>query len=175
MAIVEDMDDEFIEPITLEETKDYLGIPNNSRKDDAFIERLIKAARSGLEDFLGRTIVYRRLRYRTKDLDGPYFLTPYLDTVEAVLYDIWDMELREWITVDCLKYTYDAGEDSTLYADIPRNAKNVRIEYTAGFEEVPEAIRMALLEIVKMKFDRTDSNPYEVVRPSIQKWKVEIL
>ncbi len=175
MATIEDVDRNFIEPVTLEETKDYLGIPDKSGKDDAMINRLITAARAGLEDFLGRIIVRRRLIYRTKLIDGPYFLPPTVESVDGVLFDIYDKKINKTVTVDTLQYDYDAGEESTVYAHFPRGAKNIRIEFLAGFEDVPEAIKMAILEIVKMKYDRDSDNPFEVVRNSIQKYKVESL
>jgi len=175
MTFTEELDDTIIEPITLEETKEYLGYAADDHKDDALLERLITASRSLLEDGLGRYLVVRSFKTITQKIDGPYHITPFVQSVDGVTYEIYDQQIHDWIIKDTMDYEYEPGDDAVVFAHFPRGARNISIYYTAGYTQIPEAIKMAMLEVVKMKYERSAIDPFSIVRPSIQKWKVENL
>lgn len=172
MSYIEELDDQIVEPVSLEETKEYLGYADDDTTDDALLNRLITTSRSILENGLGRTIVFRKLRYRTEKIDGPYKLAPFVNEVTSVSYEIWDPETEGYRLVDTMHYEYDPGEDAVVYAHFPRGARHICIDYIAGYEQVPEVLKMAILDIVKMKKERTAEDPFEVIRPTVESWKV---
>lgn len=172
MAYIEELDENIIEPITLEETKDYLGYAQDDHKDDAFLTRLITASRVIVEGGIGRIIVSRNLRYHTERIDGPYNLPPSIEEVTGVTYEIYDHDTEGYRLVDTMHYEYDPGEDATVYAHFPHGARHICIDFKAGFIDVPEDIRMAILDVCKMKYERSASDPFAVIRPQVQRYKV---
>lgn len=152
-----------IEPVTIEEVKDYLGYDPTNKRDDDMINRLIIGQRSMLEDVMGRIIVLREFVAHPRT-DGAVRLLPDLQAVSSIVYTDMDgveHELEDYETDLEYSVVYFAIDDT--YADIS-------ITFTSGFGIIPEVIKTAILDLVKAKYDRSPDDVLSAVRPSIQKY-----
>ncbi len=149
------------EPITLDEAKQHLRIDGND--DDILIMSLIKQAREWCE-------AYQNRKYATQTLELVLDCFPkigYIEftscspvqSVESIKY--YDVEGQEYI-FDSSNYLIDTDsfisrivlKHNCYFPSIPLQKVNgVRIRFIAGYENIPEMIKYAMIIQMKLLYD----------------------
>jgi hypothetical protein len=124
------------EPVTLEEAKEYLQVDFDT--DDPLLDRLISASRQYIETVCGISLVEKEIELKVRGFDAPYLL-PYgpVRSVEMLTIDRADAENEG-------DYVYESGIE-------------LEAEYTAGYDMIPEDLRSAVLEVLKVYYDARGS------------------
>lgn len=169
------------EPLGLTEVKDFLRL--DDQIDDGFIRGFIIAARNFAENYTGKALITRTLKFSIDGISeidtglwegmktGPY-MTYYQDYIE--------LPVAPAIAVSSIVYYDDADTQSTwsssaYYVDTVRDparvvlrdgqsfptnlrkANGMEITYTAGYgsypTDIPEAIRVAMLQFITFLYE----------------------
>ena len=163
LSKVKDITDESgdpTEPVTVEEAKSYMrlegfqdvdeSMATEFTEDDDLIERLIVAARKKLELTYGISLVQKTLRATLTNLAG-------------------DIEIPQGPVVSITSLTNKSGAEITDYVisgypeqedeyndfielECPQYEKMVMV-YTAGYQDVPEALKVEILRMVTYWFE----------------------
>lgn len=159
-----------IEPITLKEAKEYLGITGSN--DDNIIQNWIKSSRQAVELYTGLSIMtqtwqlfldyfpvnYRRIIYYKPTIielpNAPLASVTHIKhydkddvatTISSTQYQVSTYSaINPWEGRISFKDTFSAPSGSSL-----RNMDSVEVEFVAGYattKEVPEAMKMAMLQ-----------------------------
>lgn len=179
MLYVTDVGDP-IEPITLHELREYLGYGESNERDDNHLRRIISEQRSALEDALEKVIVQRHVRaYPTKIRNPVKIRGP----LREVLYARYKFNGEWYVVTPEDVYPSDpdiAGENhiphglnwdedrNIVYIEIPQGARNVTIDYLAGYPKTPEDLRGAMLMMCKARHDRIDADTIAMVEHIIR-------
>lgn len=139
------------EPVSLAEAKAHLKVDSDA--EDALIETLITAARARAEWHTGRAFVTQSWRLNLDAIPAGLIAEiplPPLQTVSEVAVTDADGIRR---VLDASDYTVDAASEPArvIFTKAPANLRRfdaVEIAFTAGYAEVPAAIRQAILVIV---------------------------
>lgn len=137
--------------------------------DDAQLKRYIAAARDHAEVFTARAIPIQTLRARFACFPWTGFVEiprPPLRSVKAVRYLDGD---GSWQTVDPLSYVvdttrtpgvvYPASGSQWPQVDRDPHALPVEIEFTAGYDEAPPALKLAMLVHVESQYAPATDEP----------------
>lgn len=183
-----------IEPLSAAETKSYLKIDDSV--DSTLITRLIETSRVWVENYTNRTLintVYKlsldSVGYQDVPLkEGTYtgaYKVPYLDYIElprspvsavsSVKYFNDDNTENTWATTNY--YVDTAREPARIvlrnggtWPTSLRNANGIEVNYTAGYgataTDVPEAIRVAMLEHITFLYEHRGDDEGRQLQPS---------
>ncbi len=169
------------EPLTSAETIAYLRL--DSGVDTTLIANLIKAARVMTENYLNRTLintVYKLSIDAIGEIEEPLKEGIYTAPFQVSLINYIELPRSPVSAVSSVKYFSDDNTESTwattnYYVDTVReparivlrdggswptdlrNANGIEVNYTAGYgtntTDVPEAIRVAMLEYITFLYE----------------------
>lgn len=140
------------EPVTLQEMKDYMrleGFTDTDEStteslsdfafDDTLITRMIKAARKKVEDYCGVSIVFHTWKVLLKNEAGDIEL-PYGPVQEFTSLAYSDGTAVGAASIDTIGFDF-------MMLESPMCDKMTAI-YDAGYEECPEELRLAIMQMV---------------------------
>lgn len=140
---------------TVQQVREYAGITDAT--DDALLDRLILSASSVIKARLSRnllTATYNEVR----DGTGTASLFVRNAPITAVsMVRINGREISPRGAVNSLGYTF--SEHCVRLSGglvFERGHSNIEIDYTAGYDELPEAIRQACIEVVVLRYKARD-------------------
>jgi len=140
---VEVVTDLSVEPVTLQEAKDYMRISSDSEND--LIEELITSARERIEKYTGLSLGLKTLKaywfYFHIPAEIPYGPVTAINSV----VDDNDVELE---------YTARGLQYKTLEA---YSTQGLAIEYEAGFTIVPKGLKLAILKQVSTDYENREN------------------
>jgi len=161
------------EPVSLEEAKEQIQGLEGIDDFDAFITRLITAARETAEEYCWRTIVEStyELRLASFTSDNILLPKPLVSAITSVKYKDstgtevtitnTDYQLLDWEEPAILQPAYGLSWPGSRGGD-----GDITIEYVAGYDSaasVPASIKQAVLMMVRTWFDsREDVTPRTV-------------
>lgn len=132
-----------VEPVTLQEAKDYMRISSESEND--LIEELITSARERIEKYTGLSLGLKTLKaywfYFHVPAEIPYGPVTAINSV----VDDNDVELE---------YTARGLQYKTLEA---YSTQGLAIEYEAGFTIVPKGLKLAILKQVSTDYENREN------------------
>jgi len=132
-----------VEPVTLQEAKDYMRISSNA--EDSLIEELITSARERIEKFTGLSLGEKTLRAYWFYFHIPQEI-PYgpVTLIESVVND-------EDVA---LEYTARGLQYKMLEA---YSTVGLTIEYEAGFAVCPKGLKLAILKQVSTDYENREN------------------
>jgi hypothetical protein len=148
--------------VTLEEVKDALDISKIIQDD--IIVRLIDDVSSAIETFCDRQ--FKSRDYTNEDYDGDgsnvIYTKEYPINSISSLYDDPDRNFTSSYLIDPSNYVFyseegkiqlitTTGSSGMLLGNFSRGAKNIRINYNAGYDAIPYDLRMIATEITVKK------------------------
>jgi len=146
--------------ITLEEYKEIEGL--QSPKDDLRLEQLIDSVSQLVKTYCGNSIVdfYSTNKEEEFNID---WHTHIVQLTESPVNAIVSVEKRDsvaesYTTVPSTDYYLDKKTDSVLYVtgstykNWPRGAAAVKVTYTAGYENCPTDLKLAVVDLIKYYF-----------------------
>jgi uncharacterized phiE125 gp8 family phage protein len=132
-----------VEPVTLQEAKDYMRISSDSEND--LIEELITSARERIEKYTGLSLGLKTLKaywfYFHVPAEIPYGPVTAINSV----VDDNDVELE---------YTARGLQYKTLEA---YSTQGLAIEYEAGFAVCPKGLKLAILKQVSTDYENREN------------------
>jgi uncharacterized phiE125 gp8 family phage protein len=132
-----------VEPVTLQEAKDYMRISSESEND--LIEELITSARERIEKYTGLSLGLKTLKaywfYFHIPAEIPYGPVTAINSV----VDDNDVELE---------YTARGLQYKTLEA---YSTQGLAIEYEAGFAVCPKGLKLAILKQVSTDYENREN------------------
>jgi uncharacterized phiE125 gp8 family phage protein len=132
-----------VEPVTLQEAKDYMRISSESEND--LIEELITSARERIEKFTGLSLGEKTLRaywfYFHIPQEIPYGPVTLIDSV------VNDEDVA-------LEYTARGLQYKMLEA---YSTVGLTIEYEAGFAVCPKGLKLAILKQVSTDYENREN------------------
>jgi uncharacterized phiE125 gp8 family phage protein len=145
------------EPIELTDAKEELRIDGTF--SDAMVTSLIKAGRQAAEDYTNKSIAVQTL-----ELALDYYPPDVLDLPKGPIISVDAITLTDMSgvtsSVDLSNYIVDTfgghlvRKTGATYAGISLQETNgFIVEYTAGFEAVPEPIKRAILLYMRGQYD----------------------
>lgn len=136
-------DDAITEPVTLSDAKDFCKIDISN--DDVLIESIITAARQMCEAYTGIGFVEHNILININNSNGNIYL-PYCPLVEVIEVTDENDVVLETATGYKLR-----GNDFVRLEWPAEN--NITIEYVAGYGELPEVLRLGLLNAIYYLYD----------------------
>ena len=140
---VEVVTDLSVEPVTLQEAKDYMRISSDSEND--LIEELITSARERIEKFTGLSLGEKTLRaywfYYHVPAEIPYGPVTLINSV------VDDNDVA-------LEYTARGLQYKVLEA---YSTQGLVIEYEAGFAVAPKGLKLAILKQVSTDYENREN------------------
>ncbi len=139
-----------MEPVTLEEAKNFLRIDTN--EEDILIMSTITAARQAVEKYISRAIVTQpRKQYFSTIYEKAYLLYPPIQQITKVTKDGKEVSPDKYVLLEDAIYVLEP-----LIANTP---KGIVIEYIAGYgDDVPRDICQAVLSTVAQLYESRESN-----------------
>jgi uncharacterized phiE125 gp8 family phage protein len=136
-------DDAIVEPVTLSEAKDFCKIDISN--DDVLIESIITAARQMCEAYTGVGFVVHEITAILNNMNGDIYL-PY-----GPLYEIVEVTNENDVVLEAGTGYKLRGNDFVRLEWPAEN--NITIEYFAGYGELPEVLRLGLLNAIYYLYD----------------------
>lgn len=142
--------------VTLQEVKDYLGIPVSNTGPDALLETLINASSKKIESYIDRKIK-RQSYIETQDGAG----------TDRIVTRHWPVLSVSEIAVDTSSEFTDANvvTEFLLEGDpaigiilkggrrFPKGTQCIRVTYEAGYDDVPYDLKQACLFTVEFMYE----------------------
>ena len=132
-----------VEPVTLQEAKDYLRISNDA--ENSLIQELITSARQRLEKFTNLSFGVKTLKCRWDYVNG-WVEIPYQPNA-VISACVNDANVALTYETKGLEYKY-------LYCN---KATGVTITYTAVFTTLPKALKEAILKEVSTSYENREN------------------
>jgi uncharacterized phiE125 gp8 family phage protein len=126
------------EPVSVDEAKAYMRIDADFTDDDTLIEDMIASARQELEKFTGLSFITKELNYYTEKLK---FELPY-GPVSEISY----VKDANGLDVDYSQFGLD-------YPTLQVGTFGVNVLYSAGFIQLPKALKLAILKQVATDYE----------------------
>jgi uncharacterized phiE125 gp8 family phage protein len=163
-----------VEPITTAEAKEWLRVDTGDTSQDVIIALLIKGVRNKFESHLRRSFITRTYSWEAESDDMSYGLAtlprpPIQSVTSLTTYD--DSSGSEVATVTSTA-DYQLVEGSYVAArndgwEVNRRDKAATIVYVAGYgdaaTDIPEDIKMAMLEMLALRFERRGDEDRDAV------------
>jgi len=142
--------------ITLDDYKTYQGI--SSTKDDDKLELLVPSISQLVKTYCANSIVDY---YTTPKVE--YFTLDYgthlIQLTESPILNISSVEIREnfggdYTALESTRYFLDDKTDSLIrtnsntYKDWPEGPNSVKVTYTAGYEDTPLDLKLAVVDLI---------------------------
>ena len=152
-----------VEPVTLNEVKNYLKIDLADTSQDTYLTALIKAVRESIEVYLKRSLITQTWLVNFGDYSEKYVLQrPNIISITSL--KLTDSENTEH-TIDSANYFL---KNDTLFIKdtydltlVLRKYLAIEIVYTAGYgataSNVPEGIKQGILEQIGSIFECSDN------------------
>jgi len=139
--------------ITIDEYKEYEGI--TSSKEDERLERLIVSVSQLVKTYCGTTIIDYYTTPKTEEVTLSWD-TDVVQLSECPVNTITSVQERDrpessYVTLDASQYVLDKNTDS-LYKirnNWSKGPASLIIQYTAGYEECPLDLKLAVIDLVK--------------------------
>jgi hypothetical protein len=142
--------------ITVDTYKELEGI--TSTKEDTKLDIFVPAVSQLVKTYCGNSIIdyYSTSKVETFSIDWG---THIVQLTESPLVSVSSVETRDsvvsaYTVLDPTKYYVDTSTDSihrvegTGYNNWPRGAGSVRVTYTAGYEECPLDLKLAVADLI---------------------------
>jgi len=142
--------------ITLREYKDLEGIQNP--KDDYNLSQLIVSVSQLVKTYCGNSFVdfYSTNKVETFSINWE---TTLIQLTESPVNTIVSVEIRDSVTssystVQTTDYYLDSNTDTVFYVtgssykNWPRGPGAVRITYTAGYQNLPSDLKLAVIDLI---------------------------
>ena len=164
-----------VEPVTLEEVKNFMRIDEDYTADDPTIEVMITAARELLEKETGLALAETELLL--KGWDGCKIILPY--GPNQVLVDVKKGEdIEENYTFNSYTgsiYINSSGNDTSVFYDFnglveldfypTETSDDYSVQYTCGYETLPAALKQAIMVQVDYMYKNTGIDGMGVMSP----------
>jgi len=150
------------EPVSLQEVKDYMRVITSA--EDTLINTLIISARKYIENYTGNLLGKQEwvLKWHTKN--GQIYL-PYIPILEIV--SVKDKDNKE------VDYRVVYGSEPMI---IETPTYEVEIDFWAGWEDIPETFKLAILRIITFYFENrlVEKLPVEITESlnQLRMWKI---
>lgn len=138
--------------VTRDEYKDYVGI--NSTNSDEIIDAIIPKVSEYVKTYCRRTFVDYVNDFKTETTNAGYgpdiILTEYpVLSVSSVDYS-YDYGQTYTSLVEYTDYVVNIEQNliTSLIGDFPRVINGYQISYTAGYEVIPEDLKLAVLDLI---------------------------
>jgi hypothetical protein len=138
--------------VTLNEMKDYLGIPLATTTYDGFLTEQITVISDAIEKYCGRkfaSATYTQTIYKdqfeNRDDKTVYLLHYPLQTVNSIQLDT--------ITVTGYRIEYDYGRLTKIDGFV-NGGEELIINYTAGYSTIPSPIKQTVYSLVEEKYNK---------------------
>lgn len=145
-----------LEPVTLEEMKDYLRLEgftdadantieslSNFDFDDTLIEDMIRAARKKIERYCGISIVYHVWKVVFTNGSGEVEM-PYgpLQGIVSLKY------ANNVVNTSYTIRTFDSYAERPYFYLLEPKGEFLKMEYEAGYDECPDELRLGIMQCV---------------------------
>lgn len=140
---VEFSDGAITEPVTLEEVKNFCKIDISN--DDELLTAIITAARHQCEAYTNTGFVLRDITAVVNNENGGIYF-PYGPLVE--IYSVTDKDGKTLILDD----NYETKGVSFVRLIEPKET-DIVLDYAAGYEELPQVLKLALLNAIYWLYD----------------------
>lgn len=143
------------EPISVDEAQNYLHLDSDQEIDT--VTRLIKAARKKAEVFTRRSLKIKTYELTLNERrDRIKIPKPPLQTINKV-----SMKKRDGTVIEVTDYYVSESEPAELlieWPDVePYPVDAYKIEYTAGYENVPEDIEQAVFLLISHFYENRET------------------
>ena len=146
--------------ITLEEYKEIEGL--SSPKDDLRLEQLIDSVSQLVKTYCGNSIVDHYSTNKEEEFNIDWH-THIVQLTESPVNAVVSVQKRDsvaesYTTVPTTDYYLDKKTDSVLYVtgstykNWPRGAAAVKVTYTAGYDDCPKDLKLAVVDLIKYYF-----------------------
>lgn len=145
-----------IDLITIDDYKEHEGI--SSTKEDTKLESIVPSVSQLVKTYCANTFVDYYLSPRTETFTFTWE-SPLAQLQESPVRSIISVEERgnpslAYVELNAAQYYLDVETDcvyridGSRTKDWPQGPGSVRVTYTAGYEEVPQDLRLALYDLV---------------------------
>ena len=140
--------------ISLSEIKNFLRI--DFEDDDDLLKRLLKSAIRRCELYISQSLNSKTYQLSLYKIDKEIKLM-YLPITNVTLINIIDKNNK---SIEFKNYMFDKISNKIIFNNIPSNFYRIDIIYEAGYVEVPDDLKQALLfHISKMYEDKNGYSP----------------
>lgn len=158
------------EPVTIADTKVHLRtVAGDTSEDDAIITPLISAAREFCENVTGRALAEQTIKAYPIQWGQWVLPNPPILTINSIKY--YDENSTEY-TLSTDNYQFDNVDGIVLITEVPtetlRKLNPIVIEYTAGYDTVPNAIRQAMLLLISHWYTNREATITGAVNTKIE-------
>jgi len=157
--------------VTLEKMKAYLGIPELTTTDDAFLTSQIAYFSEAIESYCVRkfeSATYVETFYRNEWLEQNNETSKSLILYAFPVYEL--VSVRQFFDEDDLvgeaianpRIHYPTGtlrrrstdRESFFMDDLFNTAEIIKVTYKAGFQTIPEVLQQTVMELVETRYNR---------------------
>lgn len=162
-----------VEPISTTEAKEWLRVDASDTSQDNVIAILIKGARQKVEDYLRRALITQTISF---EMDGDdmrsYIEIPRPPVQSITSLTTYDEASGSETSTVVTSSNYQLVEKTLLVErndgwDINREDRAGTLVYVAGYgsagSDVPFDIRMAMLELIALKYERRGDEARDLV------------
>ena len=149
--------------ITLNEMKSFLGIDPSDNSDDSFLQLQISIISDAVEGYCNRKFLQKNyIQYFFKEDFNPQkvtklFLQNYPLKSISSLKESDSENSSDWNSVSNYRFHNPSGTITTQDYFF-RCGKVLKVEYSAGFSELPPLIKGVILSLVKERYSKKKNN-----------------
>ena len=139
--------------ITLDEYKSYESLV--STKEDFKLELLIASVSKLVKTYCGNSIIDHYTVPKVEEFSVKWN-TDFVQLTESPLIDVTSVQMRDnevslYQTLTSSQYYVDYSTDSVYSVDRgwPRGFGAVKITYTAGYEDTPQDLKLAVIDLIR--------------------------
>jgi predicted nucleotidyltransferase len=142
--------------------KDFLGIGSSDTSEDTFLQLQISIVSDAIEGYCNRKFLEKNyIQYFFKiDFDCPVkkiFLQNYPLKVLASLSESDSENSSNWASVTNFRFHNPSGTISS-FDSFFRSGSVIKVEYTAGYSELPPLIKGVIFSLVKERYSKKKNN-----------------
>ena len=153
IPIVKIYEDSLVNPLTLEEVKNFLRVDGDT--DNDLITKLIKTATKKCETYIGKSLITKKYKLIFEDHSSESFRLPYgpVQSIESIT--IFDFNNNSSV-IDSSQYIIEQDLNK-LTANILISGHKVEILYTSGYgataSDVPDDLKQGILFHIARLYD----------------------